>query len=537
TELNNNSMVSHVFNSTDSTVRSTLTFGGVAFTADTAKITTITSPYTIENIENGLGILVEELESFLDFGKNPDNDYLDDFSYASTEAIKIPIVNNQRIDKIVNIAAGGNGTIALRNDGSLYVWGDTTYKQLVIPPHPTGSATITSLARGENHSMILTSQGQVISWGDNSYGQTTVPLTASTNIVAIAAGRYHSLALSATGNIIAWGNNNLGQTNVDTSRRYKAISAGENFSLAIDTQGNLHRWGTAVHNRTVNTQRNRYHQFLSSGYSHAFTVDTLKYINGLGSNVFKQLSIPTYLLNSYTWFVAAGANRSIALSSKRHQYITFTISNKTYGDIPFVLNATSTSALEVSYSVSNTLISLNNNTVSIHGAGTVAITAYQTGNESYLSSPSVTQVLIIYKAGQSISFPELGQKTYGDAPFLLYASATSTLEATYSASNTLISFNNNTVSIHGAGTVAITAYQTGNDNYLSTSETQVLTIDKAVQSISFPALAQKKYEDAPFLLYASATSTLEVTYSVSNTLISLNNNTVSIHGAGTVEIT
>ncbi|MDI9357182.1 MAG: T9SS type A sorting domain-containing protein, partial [Chitinophagaceae bacterium] len=72
-----------------------------------------------------------------------------------------------------------------------------------------------------------------------------------------------------------------------------------------------------------------------------------------------------------------------------------TITNKTIGDAPFIITASASSSLAVVFSASNTLININNSTVTINGAGTVRITAYQTGNNNYLPAPSFSQILTI----------------------------------------------------------------------------------------------------------------------------------------------
>ena len=70
------------------------------------------------------------------------------------------------------------------------------------------------------------------------------------------------------------------------------------------------------------------------------------------------------------------------------------------------------------------------------------------------------------KNNQTITFNALAQKTFGDAPFTLSATASSGLPVTYVSSNTAVAtISGNTVTIVGSGTATITASQAGNGSY------------------------------------------------------------------------
>ncbi|MDI9356553.1 MAG: T9SS type A sorting domain-containing protein [Chitinophagaceae bacterium] len=543
TNLTIASEVTNVINSTGSLTRATAVIEGVSFTADSTKITNIQAPYKISNLENGLGIVLEDLPTILDFN-NRDSDYqeLDESGFSISKSTKVPIAAKTNI---VSIAAGGNGSIALKNDGILYAWGDTTHKQTVLPADITRSSII-SLARGESHSLVLTSQGKVIAWGDNTYGQSTVPSTATSHIVKIAAGRYHSLALSKNGKIISWGKSTSGQLPDTSVSGIRAIAAGENFSAAIDTAGEVYTWGSI---QNTSRGKNGFYKAIYAGYSHFITMDTIQYIKSVGNNSFKQLDFPDAISDASTPYVATGGNRNFVLYSRRYQYLSFKdILQKTYGDAPFVLNASTNSGLPLSYSASNTLASINNNTVIINGAGTVEITAFNTGNGAYLET-SATRILTINKANQSISFESLANKTYGDVPFVLQATSSANLTVLFSASNTLVAINNNTVTINGTGTVNITAYHTGNNNYLSASAIQIFSISNAnngnkptptptkpTPTLTFTALPNLTIEQK-YTLVATSNSPVEITFVSSDEKIAtVSGNTLTAVGTGTASI-
>ena len=232
--------------------------------------------------------------------------------------------------------------------------------------------------------------------------------------------------------------------------------------------------------------------------------------------------------------------------SKGNQSISFaSFTSKTVGNAPFVLSATSSAGLSVLFSASNTLVSINNNTVTIRGVGTVRITATQTGNENYESANAVSQILSIQKGNQSITFGALANKTFGDAPFVLTASSSLGLPVLFSASNTLVSINNNTVTIRGAGTVNITASNTGNNNYGGTSATQTLlisvreTVDttKSNPTLTFTAIPNLTIGQK-YTLIATSNSPVAIIFTSSDTnTVSIRGNTATAKAVGNVMIT
>ncbi|TAE16649.1 MAG: T9SS C-terminal target domain-containing protein [Bacteroidetes bacterium] len=228
--------------------------------------------------------------------------------------------------------------------------------------------------------------------------------------------------------------------------------------------------------------------------------------------------------------------------NKANQTITFNaLTARTFGDAPFTLSATASSGLAVSYTSSNTNVAtISGNTVTIVGAGTANITASQAGNTNYNPATNVVQALTVNKANQTITFNIFPNKTFGDAPFALSATASSGLAVSYTSSNTSVAtISGNTVTIVGAGTSTITASQAGNTNYNPANNVAYFwTVNKANQSITFNALPAKTFGDAPFTLSATASSGLAVSYTSSNTSVAtISGNTVTIVGAGTTNIT
>jgi len=228
--------------------------------------------------------------------------------------------------------------------------------------------------------------------------------------------------------------------------------------------------------------------------------------------------------------------------NKKNQTITFApLSAKAFGDAVFALAATASSTLGVTYVSSNLAVAtVSGNTVTIVGVGSTNITASQVGNTNYNAATPVVQALTVNKAGQTITFGTLASKTFGDASFLLTATASSSVGVTYVSSNTAVAtVSGSTVTIVGAGSTNITASQAGNINYsAATPVIQSLTVNKAGQTITFNALLAKSVGDAAFALTATASSALSVTYSSSNTAVAtVSGSTVTLVGAGSTTIT
>ena len=188
---------------------------------------------------------------------------------------------------ITNIAAGGEQSLALASNGTVWAWGyngegelgngtygdgSDTPVQVSLPSLPSG-VTITNIATGGWNSLALASNGTVWAWGYNEDGELGNGTTLKSNIPVqvnlpsgvtmtnIAAGDEHSLALASNGTVWAWGDNILGQlgngtygdgsdTPVQVSLpslpsgvTITNIAAGGDQSLALASNGRVWAWG------------------------------------------------------------------------------------------------------------------------------------------------------------------------------------------------------------------------------------------------------------------------------------------------------
>jgi len=188
----------------------------------------------------------------------------------------------------VSVSATWNSSLALKEDGSLWGWGENFYGRLFgdvvsdgddwnfLPGHedfvwvPTqvgGDYDWVTMSAGQYHVLAIKTDGSLWTWGESDEGALglgdgwlTVPVPPTrvgvdNDWTAVASRREQSLALKADGSIWAWGDNEHGQLGLgDTEARHvpTKVSDGPWASLAIGGQsrqaaiksdGGLWVWG------------------------------------------------------------------------------------------------------------------------------------------------------------------------------------------------------------------------------------------------------------------------------------------------------
>ena len=175
------------------------------------------------------------------------------------------------------IAAGGNHTVALRYDGTVWTWGangmgqlgDGTNAARRVPTKVQELTNVVDISAGSSHTIALRADGTVWAWGANSSGQLGDGTTTSrrtprqvqnlTNVTAISAGRNHTVALRYDGTVWAWGANGSGQlgdgtqtsshtpVQVQNLTNVTAVATGGSphvdHSIALKSNGTVWTWG------------------------------------------------------------------------------------------------------------------------------------------------------------------------------------------------------------------------------------------------------------------------------------------------------
>lgn len=138
------------------------------------------------------------------------------------------------ITNVVQIKTGDAYTLALKADGTVWAWGDNIVGQLgngtmtnssspvQVGVGVAGFNNIVAVSAGESDAIALKSDGTVWIWGRNLYGQVgngtrlviqrlPVQNTTLSNIVQVSAGSANIMALRSDGTVWIWGNNTRGQ--------------------------------------------------------------------------------------------------------------------------------------------------------------------------------------------------------------------------------------------------------------------------------------------------------------------------------------
>jgi Bacterial Ig-like domain (group 3)/MBG domain (YGX type) len=107
-------------------------------------------------------------------------------------------------------------------------------------------------------------------------------------------------------------------------------------------------------------------------------------------------------------------------------------------------------------------------------AGSDAITASYAASGNFAASASPASILSIKGASQTITFPAIGSRAYGSAPFAVTASSSlgSSYPVTISVASGPATVSGGLVTVTGVGTVVLQATQAGSGDYVPANATQ-----------------------------------------------------------------
>lgn len=123
------------------------------------------------------------------------------------------------LDGVVDIAAGQSFAVAVRDDGTVWEWGEApSGVPTSSPTQVAGLTGITEVAAQSDTVFVLRSDGTVWAWGEGPLGDgstgsssTPVPVSGLSDVTSIGAGTNTGYAIRADGTAWAWGANGFGQ--------------------------------------------------------------------------------------------------------------------------------------------------------------------------------------------------------------------------------------------------------------------------------------------------------------------------------------
>jgi len=247
---------------------------------------------------------------------------------------------------------------------------------------------------------------------------------------------------------------------------------------------------------------------------------------------------------------AATATMTLTVNKADPGIVNFNNINKTFGDSDFEIIEPSKNNLNNSnfiYSSSDSNIApISGNTISIKQAGSVVINA-SLPSDSNFNASVVSATLNINKASQSISIGSLPTTL----PLKDFNSISLTASSTSGIPVSIILANDSAASLNGGpgnynlesiqqtGLVTITYYVVENSsfNYSAATVTLVVDVVKVNQNISLNSSPTSNFEYSESLsipIYASASSSLTLSYNLISGNASLNSNTISVNGTGQI---
>ncbi len=162
------------------------------------------------------------------------------------------------------VAAGGNMSAALMQNGSVWTWGDVTVDvgfpqapSSVFPVVVSDMQSATALSLGIRQLLIVTSDGTL--WERSRSGQGSVKKVLSAVVMA-AAGEKHSAAVTSDGMVWTWGENAYGQLGRSPGEGSEvpgrvtelsgapldevvAVAVGGGHTIALRRNGTVWTWG------------------------------------------------------------------------------------------------------------------------------------------------------------------------------------------------------------------------------------------------------------------------------------------------------
>lgn len=225
--------------------------------------------------------------------------------HGDESSVAIPkLVDKLRDERIVSASGGAFHTLAVTDDGRLFVWGrdhcgQLGQKPMEMPNYAMGGkgtklvhlnqkvpvelkipSSCKMVSACDDHSLVLLDNHNVLSFGANDHGQLGREMVSNDivhflinpthfqnssseveKVVFIEAGWHHSAAITESGLLFTWGEGRHGQLGLGHTRgsrvpflvnkfpngkspTFATVSCGDSFTVAMTTTGELWAFGS-----------------------------------------------------------------------------------------------------------------------------------------------------------------------------------------------------------------------------------------------------------------------------------------------------
>ena len=181
------------------------------------------------------------------------------FAESGDNHSNIPI---KIMEGVKSVSLGGAHSAAIKNDGSLWMWGNNESGQLGNGTNVSSNIPIKimegvkSVSLGAEHSAAVKNDGSLWMWGSDSWGQlgnttsgSNVPIKIMSGVKSVSIGEDHSAAIKTDGSLWVWGVDLANGSNepfdepIKVLDGVKAVSLGGTHGAAIKTDNSLWMWG------------------------------------------------------------------------------------------------------------------------------------------------------------------------------------------------------------------------------------------------------------------------------------------------------
>ena len=379
-----------------------------------------------------------------------------------------------------------------------------------------GEQTIAFTSTAPSGAQVGGATYEVTATGGGSGYPVTFSIDPSTAAVCSVAGS--TVSFTAVGTCIVTANQ-AGNTDYEPAAQVQqsfTVAKGDQALVLTSTAPSGAKVGGATYEVTATGG--------GSGYPVTFSIDpSAAAVCSVAGSTVSFTAVGTCIVTANqsgnaNWNAAPQVQQSFAVA-KGDQVISFAaLADRRFDESPITVGATASSTLAVSFSSTTPgVCTVSGTSATFVSVGTCTINADQGGSGNWNAAPQVQRSFQVLKGDQVISFAALADRRF-DESLTVAATASSGLAVSFTSATpgvcTTGGASGATVAFVSTGTCTINAGQGGSGNWNPAPQVQQsFAVAKGDQVISFAALADRRFDESPITVGATASSTLAVSFS------------------------